>query len=276
MISPTAQRSRAWTRQNGGRGGGWDRLARAGLLRLLGGLRAAGRVVAPPRVLVTTVGSRLLADLVLFVDTPTVELRTYVRYRNRHGTSLGPGRERGGRHALRRRAGGGTARGQGRLRRHGVPPRQRPHHHQHGAGGEPHALPPHDQPVSGVQPRLRVLLRPADARLPRPRDRDGLRAQDRGQGQRRRAPAGRAAGALVGRRSHRHGHQHRSLPARRRQVPPDAGHRRDAVGRPQPVQHPDQVDADPARRRRAGRGERAHRGRRSASRSARSTARSGS
>ena len=44
--------------------------------------------------------------------------------------------------------------------------------HQHGAAGEPDALPAHDQPVSGVQPRLRVLLRPADPRLPRARDRD--------------------------------------------------------------------------------------------------------
>ena len=69
MISPTAHRSRAWRRQNGGRGGGaGGRLARlAGFLVV----RAAGRVEAPPLVLVTTVRSRLLADLVLFVDTST-------------------------------------------------------------------------------------------------------------------------------------------------------------------------------------------------------------
>src|SRR5580693_6135117 len=80
VINPTAHRSRAWRRQNGGRGGGaGGRLARlAGFLAV----RAAGRVEVPPRVLVTTVGSRLLADLVLFVDTPSVELRTSVRYRN--------------------------------------------------------------------------------------------------------------------------------------------------------------------------------------------------
>ncbi len=190
MISPTAHRSRAWRRQNGGRGGGaGGRLARlAGFLVV----RAAGRVEVPPRVLVTTVGSRLLADLVLFVDTPPVEIRTYVRYRNAGGTALGPGRERDGRHALRRRAAGGTPRRPGRLRRHGVPPRQRPHHHQHGAGREPDALQAHDQPVSRLQPRLRLLLRPAHARLPRSRHRDRLRAQDRRQGQCRRAAPGRA------------------------------------------------------------------------------------
>ena len=115
-----------------------------------------------------------------------------------HGTSLGAGRAGGGRHALRRRAGGRTARGQGRLRRDGVPPCERPHHHQHGAGGEPDALPAHDQPLPRLQPRLRLLLRPADARLPGPRDRDRLRAQNRGQGQRGRAVAGRAALARPG------------------------------------------------------------------------------
>src|SRR6185437_15610814 len=65
VIRPTAHRSRAWTRQNGG-GGGAARLAReAGFLAA----RAGARVGALPRVLVTTVGSRLLADLVLFADT---------------------------------------------------------------------------------------------------------------------------------------------------------------------------------------------------------------
>src|SRR3984957_18537021 len=80
VISPTAHRSRAWRRQNGGRGGGaGGRLARlAGFLVV----RAAGRGEAPPPGLVTTVRSRLLADLVLFVDTPPVALRTCVRYRS--------------------------------------------------------------------------------------------------------------------------------------------------------------------------------------------------
>ena len=37
------------------------------------------------------------------------------------------------------------------------------------------------------------------------------------------------------------------VPARRGQVPPDPGHCGDAVGGPEPVQHPDQVDPHPAR-----------------------------
>ena len=66
MISPTAHRSRAWTRQNGGREGA-GRLAReAGFLEAA---RAGARVEGPPRVLVTTVGPRLLPDLVVFADT---------------------------------------------------------------------------------------------------------------------------------------------------------------------------------------------------------------
>ncbi len=83
MIRPTAHRSRAWRRQNGGRVGS-GRRARAGafFVVFLVLLRADGRVALPPRVFVTTVRSRLLADLVLFVDTPPVELRTYVRYRS--------------------------------------------------------------------------------------------------------------------------------------------------------------------------------------------------
>src|SRR5271156_2570324 len=82
VISPTAHRSLPWTRQNGGRGGGicWPRAA--GFLVE----RAAGRDAVRPRVLVTTVRSRLAADLVVFVDTSggsrPVERRTHVRYRN--------------------------------------------------------------------------------------------------------------------------------------------------------------------------------------------------
>ncbi len=77
VISPTAHRSRAWTRQNGGREGA-GRLAReAGFLAAS---RAGARVEAPPRVLVTTVGPRLVPDLVVFADTRPVEMRTCVRY----------------------------------------------------------------------------------------------------------------------------------------------------------------------------------------------------
>src|SRR5271169_3111041 len=196
VISPTAHRSQAWTRQNGG-GEGAGRWAReAGFLAAA---RAGWRAEAPPRVLVTTVGARLLPDLVVFADTPPVELRTYVRYPSPDGTPVGIGGERGGRHALPRRAGGRAPPREGRLRRDGVPPRERPHDHQHGAARERGALPVHDQPVSRLQPRLRVLLRPADARLPRARDRHRLRAQDRGQGERGGAAARRAAVAQVGR-----------------------------------------------------------------------------
>ena len=67
--------------------------AAAGRLARLAGflvVRAAGRAAVPPRVLVTTVRSRLLADLVLFVDTSPVELRTYVRYRSPPWHFAGP------------------------------------------------------------------------------------------------------------------------------------------------------------------------------------------
>ena len=39
----------------------------------------------------------------------------------------------------------------------------------------PHAVPLHDQRLPGVQPRLHLLLRPADPRVPRARNRRGLR-----------------------------------------------------------------------------------------------------
>ena len=62
-----AHRSRDWTRQNGGRAGGGGA---ARVLRFLAGVRALAREEPRARVLVTTVGSRLLADLVVFADTP--------------------------------------------------------------------------------------------------------------------------------------------------------------------------------------------------------------
>ena len=133
----------------------------------------------------------------------------------------------------------------------------------------------HDQRLPRLQPRLRLLLRPADPRLPRVRDRRRLRPQDRRQGQRRRTAAGRAGVAAVDGRVHRHGHQHRPVPAGRGQVPPDPGHRRRARRGGQPLLHPHQVHPDPARPRPAGRA--AARGRASTPtcRSARSTRRSG-
>ena len=47
-----------------------------------------------------------------------------------------------------------------------------------------HAVPVDDQPVPGVQPRLRLLLRAADPHVPRHGRGAGLRARDRRQGQR--------------------------------------------------------------------------------------------
>ena len=47
------------------------------------------------------------------------------------------------------------------------------------------AVPVHDQPVQGMYPRVRLLLRPPDAHLPRPQCPRGFRARDRRQGQRR-------------------------------------------------------------------------------------------
>ena len=79
-----------------------------------------------------------------------------------------------------------------------------------------------------------------------------LRAPHRGQGERGRAAAGRAARPALGRRAHRHGHEHRPLPARRGPLPADAGPDRRADRSPQPVLDPDQVAHDPARPRSAG------------------------
>ena len=41
--------------------------------------------------------------------------------------------------------------------------------HQRGARGVAHAVSPHHQRLPGLQPRLRVLLRPAHPRVPGPR-----------------------------------------------------------------------------------------------------------
>ena len=61
-----------------------------------------------------------------------------------------------------------------------------------------HALPLDDQPLPRLQPRVRLLLRPAHPRVPGPRHRRRLRPPHRGQGQRGRAAARRAARAALG------------------------------------------------------------------------------
>ena len=124
------------------------------------------------------------------------------------------------------------------------------------------AVPAHDQRLSRLHARLRLLLRAPDASLPRPRRRRRLRAQDRRQGQRGRTPPGRAAFAEVAGRPHRHGHQHRSLPAGRGPLPSHARTDRGALTGAQPVLDPDEVDDDPPRPRPARRGRETHDGRR--------------
>ena len=78
----------------------------------------------------------------------------------------------------------------------------------------------------------------------------GLRAAHRRQDQRGRAARRRARAAELGRRAHRDGHEHRSLPAGRGPLPAHARHPRDARRRAQSVLDADEVDDDPARSRR--------------------------
>ena len=63
---------------------------------------------------------------------------------------------------------------------------------EQGAEGVADAVPLDDQPLPGLHPCLRFLLRPPHPHLPRLQRRPGLRARDRRQGQRARGRAGRA------------------------------------------------------------------------------------
>ena len=74
-----------------------------------------------------------------------------------------------------------------------------------------HAVRVDGQPVPRLHARLRVLLRPSDARVPGPERGAGLRARDRRQGQRARGAAGGARAAVVARRARRAGHEHRPV-----------------------------------------------------------------
>ena len=78
----------------------------------------------------------------------------------------------------------------------------------------------------------------------------GLRAAHRRQDQRRAAARGGACAAELGRRAHRDGHEHRSLPAGRGPLQAHARHRRDARRGAQPLLGAHEVDDDPARPRR--------------------------
>ena len=103
------------------------------------------------------------------------------------------------------------------------------------------------QPVQGLQPCLCLLLRPADARVPRPRRGPRLREGDHRQGQRARGAAQGAGAAVVVGRARRDGHEHRPVPVGRG---PLQAHARDLGGaarRRQPVLGPDEVAADAAR-----------------------------
>ena len=97
---------------------------------------------------------------------------------------------------------------------HDADARRHAHHHraQHLAR---HRLRPFDQSLSRLRAWLHLLLRAADPRLSRPLARPRFRDQDPVQARRREAAHGRARRAEIPPRRHRHGHQHRSLPAGR-------------------------------------------------------------
>ena len=124
---------------------------------------------------------------------------------------------------------------------------------QRGAAGFADAVPMDDQPVPRLHARLQVLLRAADPQVSRLRRRPGLRARDRGQGQRAGGAAGGAGEALVEGRARGARHQHRPVPVGRGPLQADARDLEGAARRPQPVLDPDEVAAAAA-------GPRAHAG----------------
>ena len=68
-------------------------------------------------------------------------------------------------------------------------------------------------------PRVCLLLRPSHPRLPGAGHREGIRPKDRGEDQRGRTDQGPNRGPTLGWAIDCHGHQHRPLPTRRRQIP---------------------------------------------------------
>ena len=120
------------------------------------------------------------------------------------------------------------------------------HRPQRFAGHSVHAV---DQSLSGLRARLRLLLRAADARLPRPLA--GTRFRDQAV---RQAGCGGAAERRTGEtglrmRRHRAGHQHRSVPADRARVEDHAADHRTARGVQPSAHHRHQVGAGRARHR---------------------------
>ena len=124
---------------------------------------------------------------------------------------------------------------------------------EQGARRLPDAVPLDGQPLPGLLHGLRLLLRAQDARVPRPRQRRGLRLADRGEDQRRRGAAPRAAPAVVAGEHVAMGTNvdcYQRVEGRYRLMRDDHP---GPARRGQPVLDPDQGRADPARPRPAGR-----------------------
>ena len=113
--------------------------------------------------------------------------------------------------------------------------------------GSRDAVPLDDQPVQGMQPCLRLLLRPPHPQVPRLRRRPGLRARDRRQGQRAGGAARRAGAAVLEARARRARHQHRPVPVGRGPLQADARDLGGAARRGQPLLGADEVAAAAAR-----------------------------
>ena len=105
------------------------------------------------------------------------------------------------------------------------------------------AVPVHRQRLPRLLARLPLLLRAAHPRVPRHGLRHRLRHPGRGQDQRRRGAAPRAAPAVMAAGDRRAGHQHRPVPTRRGPLRADAGHHRRAGGFRYTVLHPHQGHA---------------------------------
>ena len=160
------------------------------------------------------------------------------RAESREGSAVAGRRRRDGRAHLRCAGGDGDQlpRGAGAV---GAEPRAR----------RPLRLRLHDQSVSRMHACLCFLLRSKDSHLSRLRRRAGLRAGDRGQGQRAGAAAGGAGAAELEAGAGRAGDQHRPLPVGREPLPDDARDPRGAGGGRHAGLGADQVAAGDARRR---------------------------
>ena len=171
------------------------------------------------------------------------------------GRRAGAGRARAGLAVLLRRPDHDRARHRAAVR-DGVPARARPADHQRGAGGVPDAVPLHDQRLPRLQPRLHVLLRPADPRLPRARTSARtssagivvkVNAVERLRAELRSPDAGPASSIAMGTNTDPYQRCEGKYRLTRGIVEVLAEAR-------EPVLDPDQVDAGPARPRPAGRG----------------------